>query len=92
MAQEGRSEVLFLARNRLYFYDGSNVLTLELPQIIVHDLDVKDHDGLFNLITLFIKDNKLVPAQLYFVLSEAVREPVRIGVSFGGTRFGPCFK
>jgi len=72
MAQEGRSEVLFLARNRLYFYDGSNVLTLELPQIIVHDLDVKDHDGLFNLITLFIKDNKLVPAQLYFVLSEAV--------------------
>lgn len=72
MAQEGKSEVLFLTRNRLYLYNGGDILTLEFPQIIVHDLDVKDRDGLFNLITLFIKDNKLVPAQLYFVLSEAV--------------------
>lgn len=72
MAQEGRIDVLFLARNRLYLYNGGDVISLEIPQIIVHDLDVKDRDGLFNLITLFIKDNKLAPAQLYFILSEAV--------------------
>jgi hypothetical protein len=72
MAQEGRNEVLFLVRDRLYLYDGSAVLTLEFPANIVHDIDVKDRDGLFNLVTTFIQNNKLLPAQLFFVLSESV--------------------
>ena len=72
MAQEGKNEVLFLVRDRFYLYDGSAVLTLEFPPNIVHDVDVKDRDGLHDLITSFIQNNKLVPAQIFFVLSEAV--------------------
>lgn len=72
MAQEGKNEVLFLVRDRFYLYDGSAVLTLEFPSTLVQDLDVKNRDGLHDLITLFIQNNKLVPAQLYFILSEAV--------------------
>lgn len=72
MATEGRTEVLFLVRDRLYLYDGSNILALEFPANIVHDIDVLDRDGLYNLITAFIQNNKLLPAQLYFVLSESV--------------------
>jgi hypothetical protein len=72
MAVEGKSEVLFLVRDRLYLYDGSAVLALEFPTNIVQDVDVKDRDGLFDLVTVFIRNNKLSPAQLYFVLSESV--------------------
>jgi len=72
MAQEGKNEVLFLVRDRLYLYDGSAILTLEFPSNIVRDIDVKDRDGLFNLVTTFIQNNKLLPAQLFFVLSESV--------------------
>lgn len=72
MAQEGKNEVLFLVRDRFYLYDGSAVLTLEFPVNIVHDLDVKDRDGLYNLISSFIQNNKLVPSQLFFILSESV--------------------
>jgi hypothetical protein len=72
MVQEGKNEVLLLLRDRLYLYDGSAVLTLEFPPNIVQDVDVKNRDGLHDLITLFIQNNKLVPAQLFFILSEAV--------------------
>lgn len=72
MAQEGKNEVLLLVRDRFYLYDGSAVLTLEFPTNIVQDVDVKDRDALHDLITLFIQNNKLVPAQLFFILSEAV--------------------
>lgn len=72
MAQEGKNEVLFLVRDRFYLYDGRAVLTLEFPVNIVHDLDVKDRDGLYNLISSFIQNNKLVPSQLFFILSESV--------------------
>jgi hypothetical protein len=72
MAQEGKNEVLLLVRDRFYLYDGSAILTLEFPANIVHDLDVKDRDGLYNSIISFIQNNKLVPAQLFFVLSESV--------------------
>jgi hypothetical protein len=72
MAQEGKNEVLFLVRDRFYLYDGSAVLTLEFPANIVRDVDVKDRNGLHDLITSFIQNNKLIPAQIFFVLSEAV--------------------
>lgn len=72
MQKEGKNEVLLLARDRLYLYDGSAVLVLEFPPNIVHDVDVKDRDGLYGLITAFIQNNKLLPAQLFFVLSEPV--------------------
>jgi len=72
MAQEGKKEVLFLVRDSFYLYDGSAVLTLEFPTTLVHDVDVKNRDSLHDLITSFIQNNKLVPAQLFFILSEAV--------------------
>jgi hypothetical protein len=72
MAQEGKNEVLFLVRDRLYLYDGSAILTLEFPPNIVRDIDVKDGNGLTGLVTTFIQNNKLLPAQLFFVLSESV--------------------
>ena len=72
MQTEGKKSVLMLTRNRIYFYDGSNVITLDLPPTVVRDLDIKDRDGLFNLIVAFIQNNKLIPAQIYFVLAESV--------------------
>ena len=72
MAQEGKNEVLLLVRDRFYLYDGSAVLTLEFPATLVHDVDVKNRDSLHDLITSFIQNNKLIPAQLFFILSEAV--------------------
>ena len=61
-----------LTRNKVYLYDGVNVLAQDLPPSAVRDLDVKDRDGLFNLITTFIANNKLFPAQIFFVLAESV--------------------
>ena len=72
MAQEGRSVVLFLGRDRFYLYDGGEILALQFPANLVHDLEVKDRNGLYNLVTVFIQNNKLTPAQIYFVLSESV--------------------
>lgn len=72
MQKEGKNEVLMLTRNRIYLYDGANVLTLDIPTTIVSDLDIKDRDGLINLITTFIQNNKLLPAQIYFVLAESI--------------------
>lgn len=69
---EGKNEVLMLTRDHLYLYDGGAVLSLDFPPSVIKDLDVKDRDGLFNLITNFIQSNKLVPAQIYFILSDSV--------------------
>jgi len=48
------------------------VINLNFPVNILPDLDVKNKDALFNLVTAFIQDNKLQPSQLFFVISEAV--------------------
>lgn len=72
MQKEGKNEVLMLTRNRIYLYDGTTILTLDIPTTIVSDLDIKDRDGLINLITTFIQNNKLLPAQIYFVLAESI--------------------
>ena len=72
MQKEGKNAVLMLTRERLYLYDGSGVLTLEIPPSVVRDLDIKDRDGLFNLVITFIQNNKLIPAQIFFVLAESV--------------------
>jgi hypothetical protein len=72
MAQEGRSGVLLLGRDHLYLYNGNVILTLEFPATIIHDIDVKDREGLYGLIITFIQENKLLPAQLYIVLAESI--------------------
>lgn len=72
MTSEGKNEVLMLTRNRIYLYDSLNILALDLPTTVVRDLDIKDRDGLYNLIVAFIQNNKLLPAQIYFILAESV--------------------
>jgi len=72
MANEGGDIVLFLTSGRLYLYVGDGILTLEFPPEIVRDMDVKNKEGLSNLVTVFIQNNKLVPAQIFFALSESV--------------------
>lgn len=72
MAVDGRSAILYLTRDHLYLYEGGAVLSLEFPSNLVKDLDVIDRDGFYNLVTSFIVNNKIVAAQIFFVLSEAV--------------------
>jgi hypothetical protein len=72
MQKEGKKSVLMLVRDRFYLSDGSSVLQLEFHPSVVHDLDLKDKDALFNLVVNFIQENKLTPSQLYFVLGESV--------------------
>lgn len=72
MQPDGRDIVLFLARDRFFLYDDGRISVLEIPPTIVKDIDVKNRDGLFNLVTSFIQSTKIVPAQIFFVLSEAV--------------------
>lgn len=72
MQKEAKNEVLMLIRNRIYLYNGELVLMLDIPKNVVNDLDIKDRDGLFNLIISFIQNNKLIPAQIYFLLGESV--------------------
>lgn len=72
MAIEGKDQILFLTRNRFYYTDGSQILTLDFPTNVVKDLDVVDKDGFHGLITSFIVNNKLVASQIFFVLSESV--------------------
>ena len=72
MVQTEKNEVLLLARDRLYLYNGGEILSLEFPANIVHDVDIQDSNALYELVTMFIQNNKLTPAQLFFVLSESV--------------------
>lgn len=72
MADAGGETIIFLERDRFYLYNGMAILSLSFPAQILPDLDVKDKDALFNLVTIFIQNNKLEPSQLFLVISEAV--------------------
>lgn len=72
MADARGETVLFLERDRIYLYSGGKILSLNFPANILPDLDIKNKDALFNLVSVFIQNNKLEPTQLFFVVSEAV--------------------
>ncbi|QQG41727.1 MAG: hypothetical protein HYV90_00215 [Candidatus Woesebacteria bacterium] len=72
MADASGETIIFLERDKFYLYNGGSVLSLNFPAQILPDLDVKNKDALFNLITTFIQNNKIEPSQLFFVISEAV--------------------
>ncbi len=72
MADTSAGTIIFLERDRFYLYNGGSILSLNIPAQVLPDLDVKDKDALFNLVTTFIQNNKLEPSQLFFVVSEAV--------------------
>lgn len=71
MADNKGDTVIFLERDRFYLYNGGAILNLIFPPNVSQDLDVKDKDAFFNLVTTFIQNNKLEPSQIFFVISEA---------------------
>jgi len=71
MADTGRDTVIFLERDRLYLYNGGAILSLNFPVNLSYDMDVKDRDAFFNLVTTFIQTSKLEASQIFFVISEA---------------------
>jgi len=72
MVDTSGETIIFLERDRFYLCNGGAILSLSFPPQVLPDLDVKDKDTLFNLVTTFIQNNKLEPSQLFFVISEAV--------------------
>lgn len=72
MANEGSDIVLFLTNGKLYIYAGDGIINLDFPPEIVFDMDVKNREALVNLMGTFVQNNKLTPAQIFFVLSETV--------------------
>lgn len=72
MASEGHDIVILLTNSKLYFYSGDGIISLDFPPEVVHDMDIKNKEALSNLVSVFIQNNKLSPAQIYFVLSETV--------------------
>lgn len=72
MANEGHDIVLMLASTKLSLYAGDRILNLDFTPETVRDIDVKNKEGLTNLVTAFIQNNKLTPAQIFFVLAETV--------------------
>jgi hypothetical protein len=72
MATDGRDAVLFLDKNRIFVYDGDNILKVELPAGIIRDLDVIDKTGFDSLIDSFIKIKKITASHLWLVLADSV--------------------
>lgn len=69
MAQEGTS-VLYLDKNRLFFFDGEKVFKLDFPPEIVKDLDIINEEGLVNLLFQFIEKGKISPSRFILVIAD----------------------
>jgi hypothetical protein len=65
--------ILFIDRNRFQFYGGNltGIVTVEIPQIVLSDLDVLRKDDLYTLIKQCVKQYALLGSQLIMVFSEA---------------------
>ncbi len=63
--------ILFIDRNRFYLCSGvvSNIAVLDVPESILHDLEVIQKDGFYTLIKQWVKEYALVGSQLIIVLS-----------------------
>lgn len=63
--------VVFVDRNRLQFYGGGlpAILSLDMPPIVVKDLEILNRDSLYTLVNQWLKQNNLGGAQLFLVLS-----------------------
>lgn len=66
--------VVFLQRSRCDFYSTQfgQTLRLEIPTTVMRDLEIIKYDQLVALIKTFIETNKIMPAQLLFVLSDEI--------------------
>lgn len=66
--------IIYIDRGKIDFFEQglTNPLSLPFPPTIVRDLEVINKEELAKLIKSFIDQNKLVPAQLHFVLANTV--------------------
>ncbi len=67
---KNESGVLYLEKDRLFFYDGEKVFKLDFTPDTVRDLDLVNEDLLANLILQFIDRSKINPANYVFVIAE----------------------
>ena len=65
--------ILFVDRNRFQLFGGNltGIITLEIPETLIHDLDVVERDGFYTLIKQFVKQYNVMGSQLVLILSEA---------------------
>jgi hypothetical protein len=64
--------ILFVDRNRFQLYGGNltGVVTLEIPEVLIHDMDVIGKDGLYTQIKQWLKQYNIIGSQLVVILSE----------------------
>lgn len=70
MATEG-SSVLYLDKNRLFFFDGEKVYKLDFPPEIVRDLDIVSEEGLVNLLFTFVDKARISPSRFILVVAQS---------------------
>jgi hypothetical protein len=65
--------ILFVDRNRFQLYGGNltGIVTLDVPEVFIRDLDVVGRDGFYTLIKQLVKQYNIMGSQLVLVLSEA---------------------
>ncbi|HUD19365.1 MAG TPA: hypothetical protein VMR81_02910 [Patescibacteria group bacterium] len=63
--------ILFIDRNRFYLCSGvvSNIALLDVPESILHDLEIIQKDGFYTLIKQWVKEYALIGSQLIIILS-----------------------
>lgn len=64
--------VLFIDRNRFHFYGGTltGVVTLDVPETQLRDLDIVNVDTFYTLIKQWVKTNTIVDSQLVVIFSD----------------------
>ncbi len=72
MAETKEVIVLFLEKTRLSIFDGDKIVRVSFPTNTIRDLDVIDRSGLDSLLDDFIKNGKLTPVNILFVLADTV--------------------
>lgn len=64
--------VLFIDRNRFALFGGplTDVAVLEIPDLLIHDLDVLSKDGCYSLIKQWVKQHAISGSSLIVLFSE----------------------
>jgi hypothetical protein len=72
MVGEGRDAIIFLDKNRIFVYDGNEILRLDVPETVIRDIDIIDKSGFDSLVDTFIKTRKLASVQVWLVLADGI--------------------
>lgn len=64
--------LIYLEKDKLFFYNGAKVFKLDFTPQIVRDLEILNEDGLISLVFQFIDSVKAAPSRFLIVLSESV--------------------